>query len=279
MDEINAREREAEGRIKVKARHINGAVDGWFKPGSGKTEWFKDHGRAPEMVVVPAGVFMMGSGDHKTAKPSHKVTIRQPFAVGRFAVTFAEWDAAGLPGTPDDAGWGRGKQPVINVSWEDAKAYVSWLSQETGKSYRLLSEAEWEFVARAGTTTAFWWGDSFSILQGNYYDHDYNWGDGPKGQHPNRTVPVDRFEPNPWGLYQVHGNVLEWCEDSWHLDYEGAPQDGSVWPGGHADVRVLRGGPARGLLWDSAARTRLPQDSFDSSIGFRLARTLLHRSR
>jgi formylglycine-generating enzyme required for sulfatase activity len=199
--------------------------------------------------------------------------IKAPFAVGRFAVTFAEWDAAGLPDKPDDSGWGRGRQPLINVSREDAKAYVRWLSRRTGKEYRLPSEAEWEYCCRAGTTTAFWWGNSISTERANY-NGNYTFGDGARGEFRQRTVPVDSFEPNPWGLYQTHGNIREWCADNWHDSYQGAPQDGSVWEGGK--VGVLRGGS-----WDdvpyflrsayrSWARTEY---RYNRIFGFRLART------
>ena len=128
------------------------------EPGEGKLRRFKDTDISPEMVVVPAGTFMMGSNKHGSEMPPHSVSINAPFAVGRFPVTFVEWDAARLPHRPSDRGWGRDRRPVINVSWEDARAYVSWLSQKTGRAYRLLSEAEWEYCCRAGTTTTFAFG-------------------------------------------------------------------------------------------------------------------------
>ena len=224
----------AEGRIKVEAKIIHGAPDGWFKPGNGKTEWFKDIDIGPEMVVVPAGEFTMGSNDDDFQKPPHKVTIKAPFAAGRFAVTFAEWDAAGLAHKPRDEGWGRGRRPVIYVSWEDAKSYAAWLSQKTGKEYRLLSEAEWEYCCRAGTTTKYAFGDSITRQQAQFSEGV--WGSAKQ------TVEVGKFPPNAWGLYDTHGNVWEWCEDNWHADYTGAPQDGSVWQGGDISLRVLRGG-------------------------------------
>jgi hypothetical protein len=147
---------DAEDRIKVDAKFIRGAPNGWFEPGAGKTEWFKDHELGPEMVVVPAGEFLMGSTDgDEDEEVVHKVVIPSPFAVGRFAVTFAEWDACVAVGgcngyRPDDEGWGRDRRPVINVSWDDAKLYIDWLNAKTGKAYRLLSEAEREYVTRAG---------------------------------------------------------------------------------------------------------------------------------
>ena len=145
-----------------------------------------------EMVVVPAGEFIMGSPESEEERysdegPQREVTFGQRFAVGRFAVTFEEWDACVADGgcngyRPDDEGWGRGRRPVINVSWDDAQAYAAWLSRKTGKTYRLLSEAEWEYVVRAGTTTPFWWGASISLQQANY-DGNYTYGSGPKGEY------------------------------------------------------------------------------------------------
>jgi formylglycine-generating enzyme required for sulfatase activity len=211
------------------------------------------------MVVVPAGKFMMGSTPSEIAAlhsadfwknegPQHEVTIAQPLAIGRYAVTFAEWDACVADGgcngyRPDDEGWGRGKLPVINVSWDDAKAYALWLSGKTGKTYRLLSEAEREYAARAGTTTAFWWGSSISTSQANY-EGNCTFAGGAKGVYREKTVSVDSFAPNPWGLYNVHGNVWEWVEDCWHETYQGAPVDGSAWTTACTDgsARVARGG-------------------------------------
>ena len=219
------------------------------KPGSGA--YFKDCPDCPEMVVVPADRFTMGSpkteADHQSnEEPQHVVTFAKPFAVGRFAVTFGEWDACVAGGRcggrkPNDFGWGRGKQPVVDVSWDDAKAYVKWLSGKTGKDYRLLSEAEREYVTRAGTTTAFWWDNSISTRQANY-DGNYTYNGSQKGEYRQKTLPVKSFDPNPWGLYQVHGNVWEWVEDCWHGNYHNAPSDGSAWTTGECNFRVLRGG-------------------------------------
>ena len=154
------------------ARIVHGAPEGWFKPGAGKAEWFKDLDVGPEMLVVPAGEYLMGANEYDDEKPPHRVTIKAPFAVGRFAVTFAEWDAAGLGHKPGDYGWGRGRRPVINVSWEDAQAYVGWLSQRTGKAYRLLSEPEWEYACRAGTTTRYAFGDSITKQQAQFSERE-----------------------------------------------------------------------------------------------------------
>jgi formylglycine-generating enzyme required for sulfatase activity len=196
------------------------------------------------------------------------------------AVTFDEWDACVADGgcngyKPNDEGWGRGRLPVINVSWSDAKAYVAWLSRKTGKSYRLLSEAEREYIARAGTTTPFWWGSSISTHQANY-NGNYVYNNGLKGEYRQRTIPVDSFAPNPWGLYQVHGNVMEWVEDCWNDSYRGAPTDGSSWTSGNCNSHVLRGG-----AWDSLPQfLRSADRRWDITvrrfiiIGFRAGRAL-----
>ena len=245
---------------------------------------FKECDRCPEMVVVPAGGFTMGSpggelGRHPNEDPQHRVTIAQPFAVGRYAVTFDEWDACGCNGyAPGDNRWGRGRQPVIGVSWNDAKAYVSWLAQKTGKSYRLLSEAEREYVTRAGTTTPFWWGSSITTSQANYDGGTYAYGimtARPENIGRGRYRSI-RSSPNPWGLYQVHGNVWEWVEDCYHDSYAGAPADGSVWTSPDCREHVLRGGAwsylAQALR--SADRNWRPSDGRNTSFGFRVARML-----
>jgi formylglycine-generating enzyme required for sulfatase activity len=244
-----------------------------IKPGSGVS--FKDYPDCPEMVVVPEGSFVMGSPDNEPDRskhegPQHRVRIGKPFAVGRLAVTFAEWDACEAAGgcggyIPQDQGWGRGDLPVINVSWNDAKAYVSWLAKKTGQPYRLLSEAEREYATRAGTTTPFWWGASITPEQAHYdvSAEAYN-GGGSKGEYRQKTLPVKSFKPNPWGLYQVHGNVWEWVEDCWHDSYSGAPRDGSDWTSGECKSRVLRGGP-----WNYVPRVVRAACRDDGNPGFR----------
>lgn len=252
-------------------------------PGSGKS--FRDIDAGPEMVVVPAGEFWMGSlpdeperwGDDEG--PRHKVILPRPFAIGKYAVTFEEWDAAVADGLnmdrpAADRGWGRGRRPVINVSWIDAQAYAQWLSRKTGRTYRLPSEAEWEYAARAGTTTPFWWGKTITPRQANYKGEDIYAGGGEKGEFRRKTVPVDCFEPNPWGLHQVHGNVWEWTEDCWNGSYARAPTDGSAWMAGDCALRVLRGGSwSAGPRWLRSAVRSKGYLRFDIA-GFRLARTL-----
>jgi len=210
----------------------------------------------------------------------HQVTISRNFAVGRFAVTFDEWDACvadrGCNGhKPSDQGWGRGRRPVINVSWDDAQVYVKWLSRKTGKAYRLLSEAEREYVAPAGTDTPFWWGATITPSQANY-DGNFTYNNGSTGQYRMQTLPVDSFAPNPWGLYQVHGNVWDWTEDCWNANYNGAPADGKAWTIGDCSRRVLRGGSWYNIPWGLRAAFRLWYSTDDriNYFGFRLGRTL-----
>jgi formylglycine-generating enzyme required for sulfatase activity len=165
--------------------------------------------------------------------------------------------------------------PVVCVNWEDANAYAKWLSGKTGKIYRLFSEAEWEYACRAGTTAPFWWGSPISAEQANY-DEIYMLGGGGKGKCRQATVPVQSFQPNPWGLYQVHGNVWEWCEDCWNETYKGAPVDGSAWTTGDSAFRVVRGGSWVNDTVDLRAANRIRNNLGDRVYyaGFRLARTL-----
>jgi formylglycine-generating enzyme required for sulfatase activity len=251
-------------------------------PGSGEAA--KECAECPEVVVAPAGKFTMGSPageDERFAGETQvPVSIPAPFAVGRYAVTFAEWDACVADGgcngyTPADQYWGRGKQPVINVNWNDAQAYVRWLSGKTGQTYRLLSESEREYVARAGTTTPFWWGKSISPAQANYDGSAEPYkGGSSKGEYRQRTVAVDSFKPNPWGLYNVHGNVWEWTQDCWNGSNYGNPGDGKARTSGDCTRHVLRGGS-----WGSAPknlRSAFRFTDFDRSVifGFRVARSV-----
>ena len=242
---------------------------------------FQDCGGCPEMVVVPAGKFTMGSPANEAGRtlyegPQHGVTIGRSFAVGKFEVTFAEWDACvsggGCSGySPNDWGWGRGRQPVMNVSWDDAKAYVSWLSQRTSQQYRLLSEAEWEYVARAGTTTRYWWGNDIGRTNANC--------DGCGTQsNGKKTSPVGTFAANAFGLHDVHGNVFEWVEDCRHDTYAGAPVDGTAWTAACSDAsRVLRGGSWNNIPAGVRSADRIwtwPGRRQGTDLGLRVARTL-----
>ena len=248
---------------------------------------FRDCPNCPEMVVIPAGQFRMGDlngGGYSLEKPVHEVRIAQPFAMGRYEVTFAEYDryaqATGKE-KPDDQGWGRGNRPVMNVSWQDAQGYVKWLSQETGQRYRLPSEAEWEYAARAGSTTIYSWGDSPSGRHANANaNEDDGWPsdgyDGGYGYYGD-PAPTGSFQPNQFGLYDMSGNVWEWVEDCWHENYARAPVDGSAWvSGGDCDLRVLRGGSfySKPAWVRSANRARNGAAIRYSINGFRLARTL-----
>jgi formylglycine-generating enzyme required for sulfatase activity len=304
------------GRIKVIAGGRKTPRELWIKPGSG--EVFRDIEEAwcPTLVVVPAGHYRMGStdadikalteewGDYFNGQaPQHVVTIPTAFAVGKYAVSFAEWDFAqsdniwqeitGLaPRRPADEGWGRDGRPVINVNWHDAKAYVTWLSGKTGRQYQLLSEAEWEYACRAETTTMYSWGDSIEPTQANY-DCTYTFRGGPEGNPCHMTLSVDSFEPNRWGLVQMHGNVWEWCEDFWYENYEnksealkasggarlkeGDPimRDGWV-RGSHPSFRVSRGGCWQNYppLLGSAVRNGGDAAVGEFDNGFRVARTI-----
>ncbi len=216
--------------------------------------------------------------------PQHLVTISLPFAVGRFEVTWSEWDACVRAdgcdsGGPErmggDNGWGRDRRPVINVSWDDAKAYVRWLSEETGQPYRLLTESEWEYAARGGTTTAYWWGDQPSHAYANYGEDPCCEGLASGRDRWVNTAPVGSFPPNPFGLYDMHGNVREWVEDCYRSSYSGARADGSAeWANGRC-FRVLRNaswGDSQSQL-RSAERDRGRMRPAES--GFRVARTLV----
>lgn len=244
---------------------------------------FRDCPDCPEMVVVPPGSFTMGSppseqGRDSDEGPQHAVTISRQFAAGKYEVTFDEWDACVREGgcyNPSDGGWGRGRRPVINVSWNDAKQYVEWLSRKTGQRYRLLTESEWEYVARAGTTTAFSFGSSITPQQANY-DTKVSYAGSPVTTSRGQTAPVGSYALNAFGLHDVHGNVWEWTEDCWNGSYNGAPSDGNAWTSGDCGRRVLRGGSwgndprwlhsAYRLRYDSGFRVNL-------AFGLRVART------
>ena len=235
-------------------------------------------GEPLEMVVIPAGRFRMGclSDDRVCStdeKPVREVVIAS-FALSKHEVTFAQWDACvsggGCDGArPDDEGWGRADRPVVNVGWEDAQAYLSWLSRETGEDYRLPTEAEWEYAARAGTTTKYSWGNEIGENRANCDGCGSRWDNS-------RTAPVGSFPANAWGLHDMHGNVWEWVEDCKNASYAGAPADGSAWLSGDCSKRVLRGGSWFSRPWSlrAAYRFRITTGLRLSYIGFRVARTL-----
>ena len=245
-------------------------------------EVFKDCEHCPEMVVVPSGSFMMGSppseeGRRNSEGPRHRVTIGSPFAVGVYEVTFAEWDACvrdeGCGGySPNDGGWGRESRPVIYVSWDDAQSYVRWLSRETGEAYRLLNESEWEYAARAGTETRYWWGDDIGQNRANCHGCGSRWDDNRKTA---RTAPVGSFAANAFGLHDVHGNVLEWVQDCWWGSYDDALDDGSTWERGDCSRRNRRGGSWLNGPEDlrAALRSWLVTGDRYEHVGFRVART------
>jgi formylglycine-generating enzyme required for sulfatase activity/cellulose biosynthesis protein BcsQ len=246
-----------------------------LKPGDSFRECAQD---CPEMVVVPAGSFTMGSpaGDSiSVEEPPQKVVITRPFAVSKFELTFRDWDACVAAGgctqyKPNDQGWGRGQQPVINVSWDDAQQYVAWLSLMTGKDYRLLSEAEYEYVTRAGTTTVYPWGNELGRSNANCNGCGSKWDN-------TQTAPVGSFAPNRFGLFGIVGNVFEWVQDCWHDDYKGAPLDGSAWvSGGKCSGRVVRGGSWSSAPKDvrSAARDWHSATGRSADLGFRVARRI-----
>ena len=234
-------------------------------------------GLGPEMVTIPAGYLPMGclndDGDCKRDEfPVHVVRFDEPFAVSKYEATFEDYDRfTRATGRPDahDAGMGRGNRPVINVSWNDAKNYVAWLSSETRAHYRLLSEAEWEYAARAGTETKYSWGNDLGTNRANCNGCGSQW-DG------RRTAPVGSFAPNAFGLHDMHGNVWAWVEDCYHSSYEGAPSDGSAWTSGSCSRRVLRGGSWDYFPWSlrSANRGSNYPDHRDNYDGIRVARTL-----
>jgi formylglycine-generating enzyme required for sulfatase activity len=233
------------------------------------------------MMIVPAGEFTMGSPPaEQQAEAQHRVTIAAPFAVSKFEITFDDWDACVRDGGCDnmrlnDEGWGRGRHPVIHMSFDSAKMYVAWLSSKTGQPYRLLTEAEWEYAARAGTTTTFAFGDTLSPASANY--NASTDGSGSSEQNRQKTMPVGSFPPNAFGLHDMHGNVSEWVEDCFHNDYTAkTPADGSAWVEGNCTGRVLRGGSWEDSDAELRSAARVGEYRYNSSYtdGFRIARSL-----
>ena len=249
----------------------------------------RDHGRPSparmNMVTILPGTFMMGSPQDEARRdanegPRHKVTIDYPFEVGKFEVTFSEWNACVAGGgcrghRPNDGGWGKGNRPVINVSWQDAKSYIKWLRRRTGLNYRLLSEAEWEYVARAGQEGPFSMGYSIGAYDANF-NGEKPYGGGPSGPYLRKTVPVGSYPANAFGLHDIHGNVYEWVEDCWSPNHSGAPANGSARKDGDCKFRVMRGGSwvTHGYQMRASKRLRYTTDYRYDDYGFRVARTL-----
>ncbi|WP_181918414.1 formylglycine-generating enzyme family protein [Wenzhouxiangella sp. 15190] len=235
------------------------------------------------MVMIPGGSFVMGSPPdepeaHNTERPQHTVDM-PAFAVGVHEVTFEQWDACVADGgcyfSPDDEGWGRGDRPVINVSWHEAQLYLAWLSDETGHSYRLLSESESEYVTRAGTTGRFNTGNCITTDQANFLGY-FPYPGCPSGVYREQTLSVGSFLPNAFGLYDTHGNVSEWTQDCYNFGYEGAPTDGSAWMTGDCEKAILRSGSwgMPGEKMRSSFRSGVSRDLRRYYIGFRVARAV-----
>jgi len=263
-----------------------------LKPGQELNDLFLDRSvfsdgslkLGPVMVVVANGVFDMGDneGKNEAEKPLHRVVITRPFAVGKYEITFDEWQlcyiAKGCEHNPSDEGMLmlssrlRGKRPVMNVSWDDVQQYLKWIGSKTGRRYRLLTEAEWEFAARGGTTTRYSFGNDESDLAKHGWYADWR----PWNLSINvNTHPVGELQPNPVGIYDMHGNVAEWVQDCMHPNYVGAPLDGSTaWTTDCVDdgARVVRGGNARDPAANlrSAFRTRSSQTTRSFGVGFRV---------
>lgn len=285
----------AEAKRKAEEEARKGDLVASLTPGSGRSA--RNCPLCPEMVVVPAGHFTMGGQND-----SISVSINYQLAVGRFAVTRGEFEAfvneTGYNTHPgcshrmnsgifadwkfkSDHSWRKvgfeqtDRHPVVCVSWDDANAYVNWLSGKTGLSYRLLSDAEREYATRAGTITLYWWGNLITSAQANYNGHIYRTG-GTVGQFRQRTVPVDSFAANPWGLYNVHGNVWDWTEDCWNAGNSGNPGNGIPRTNGDCGRRVIRGGSWEDVYGhlEAADRVGIRRDNRGPNMSFRVARTL-----
>ncbi len=240
---------------------------------AGASHLNQDCTQCPEMVAIKPGSFLMGDnkGD-RSEKPAHRVTLSRPYAIGKYEVTVAQWQACVDAGgcqpatesvkTSDNA-------PIRDVSWGDAQDYVVWLSRTTGQTYRLPSEAEWEYAARAGTTTTYWWGDQMAPGKANCKEC------GGTSTHDNPS-DVGSLEANPFGIHDMNGNVWEWVEDCWHRNYEGAPSNGSSWDDGDCSVRVIRSGSWRNDKTYVHSASRFKYDAYVRYVlnGFRVAKSL-----
>ena len=237
-------------------------------------EVFRDCPQCPEMIALPTGTFAMGTQDGGAKEqPVHLVSISGAIAMSKFEITWNEWEACFTAGwcerDPDDHGWGRGLRPVVNVSWEEAKLFAKWVSEMAGATYRLPSESEWEFAARAGTYTAYPWGDEIGEENANCRECNTQLWD-------HQSIEVGQYPPNSFGLYDMHGNIWEWTEDCWAGDYVGAPGDGTARQDGDCELRVVRSGSWYYFpqLARSASRDNFPAHLFSYNIGIRLVREM-----
>ncbi len=290
---VAADARKSLGELSGNAFAAGGNAGAGNSPAAGTV--IQDCPKCPEVVVVPAGQFVMGSPPSEVGRgddegPPHLVTIAKPFAVGKYEVTFDEWDtcvAAGACARLDDSGYGRSRRPVINVNYEQASGYAEWLAEKTGKKYRLLSEAEWEYAARAGSDKARFWGSSSdrtcqfanvanpATAKESWWNKEWPTHECDDG-FPNTTAPVGTFKPNAFGLYDTIGNVWEWVEDCYNKTYDGAPTNGNSWGVGDCSLRVSRGGSwlNNPRLVRSAVRGSFQPSRRGGYLGFRVAQTL-----
>jgi len=235
----------------------------------------KDGSAAPAMVVIPNGHFTMGDQQdigQSYEAPSHQVNVKSAFAMSIYPITFNDYDKFSLVvGKPlvSSYKWGRENRPVINVNLDEARDYVAWLSQQTGQHYRLPSEAEWEYANRAGTITNYPWGNEIGKNRANCFGCGSRWD-------RKSTSPVGSFQANPWGLFDMQGNVWELTDDCWNFNYVGAPSDGSAWKSGDCSRVVLRGGSWGDVTKDIRASTRLRSyaGARTVNIGFRIVRNI-----
>ena len=239
---------------------------------------FRDCPECPEMVAIPPGSYTMGTPDTDKDSfgdegPPTKIALAKPFALGKFEVTFAEWDACvaarGCRHRPKDQGWGRGRMPAMNVSWNDTQSYLGWLRRKTGKAYRLPSEAEWEYAARAGATGRFSWGEAPGPNRANCQ----NCGSAGAGK---QTMPVGSFAANKFGLHDMHGNVWEWTQDCWAWTLAGTPANGRPRLRGTCGERVVRGGSYL-VPWTVIRSSRRDRNAIGiraDQYGFRAARPM-----
>ena len=237
-------------------------------------ETFQDCETCPKMIVIPGGKYTMGDDKgKKNQRPARQVTIKGPLAISIYEVTWDEYSVCLEEGAckrePDAHKWGKGKRPAINMSFDEAVTFTKWLAKKTGRPYRLLSETEWEYAARAGTSTGYWWGDKLKKKYANCRKCGTKWS-GKK------TAPVGSFKPNPWGIYDMHANIWEWTSDCWNKTHAFGPKDQSPRTDGNCDRRSVRGGSWYYFpqLAKSVSRDSHPRHLWSYNIGIRLGISL-----